>query len=326
MKKSLFFIPSFLFLIMFSCSTDNGDSVEVVKEEKVSVKFSTGGEISFSNQSMKMAETDDLFALQFYEAETNKPYAHVLGDDISQIKVDFVKDRSYKLKMTYLKNGKNIIRKGSTNEWGIPFSTNYTQTEINHVYYSSGTHFSDISSAYISAVDESLSAGRYVEIDRYHAIEENFLVTAETQQIGIALKRMVFGVTLSVELTDPNLESLRFSVNSTEGHQQVYSIPLTNGKGSLIIPFLSLGFPDLHVAGPLDYGIVEGYTENVHINLGTEQNPLQFYNNKVAIGRNVMAIMSFVQDGTEEGSEGSITFNLEEGELEEVVVNLPSSN
>lgn len=329
MKKIILFIPFLLTaLIITSCSKEGENSMEPQQEDLVTISFSTSGEITFSNQSLKVAESDDLFAIQFYEAETNKPYAHVLGDDISQIQVDFVKDSSYMLKMTYLKNGKNIIRQDMENEWGMPFNTHYTKTEINKVYYSSGTYFNDISSAYITALDESLAVGRYVEVDRYHAVMESFMITAESQQLEIVLKRMVFGVTLNIELSEPNIETIRFSINYRDKHQQVYLIPVNEGKGTLSIPYLTLGFPE-HFAledPPLDHGVVDGYRENVHISLGTQENHIRFYDNKVSIGRNVMAIMNFVQDPSQQGSEGTINFNLQEGELEEVVVNLPSNN
>ena len=167
-----------------------------------------------------------------------------------------------------------------------------------------------------------------MELDRYHEVVESFLITEETQQLEIKLKRMVFGVTLNVELVDPEIETLRFSVNYRDNHEQVSFIPLNEGKGELIIPYLSLGFPDHFVMEdpPLDFGVVDGYRENVHISLGTQENHIKYYDNKVVIGRNVMAIMSFVQNNTQEGSEGNINFNLQEGDLEEVEVTLPTSN
>lgn len=325
MKKLLFF-PSLLaaFLIL-SCSLEEEDHIE--KDDLVSIGFKTGGDISFSNRPLKLSETgaEDLFAIQFYEAETGKPYAHVLGDDISQIQVDFKKGETYKLKMTFIKNGKNIIIEDSVDKWGIPFTTEFTRTELNRTYYSSATHFLAISSAYITAIEDSISVGRYVEVDRYHSVSDSFNITAETGQIEINLKRMVFGVTLNVELLEPGVESLRFSVNSPDA-QQVYFIPIVEGKGTLTIPFLTLGFPDLYVEEPLDYGVAEGYSENVHISLGTQENTIEFYDNKVSISRNVMAIMSFVQNTPQESSEGKINFTLQEGELEEVVVTLPANN
>lgn len=327
MKKLL--LLSFLLALLFhSCEPGNEEVPQPENEELVNVRFKSGGEISFSHRPLKLSETvaEDLFAIQFYEAETGKPYAQVLGDDINQISVDFRKNESYKLKMTYIKNGKNIIIEDSEDKWGIPFSTEYTQTQINRTYYSSATYFRNISSAYITAIEDSISVGRYVEIDRYHSILESFPITQDIEQIQINLKRMVFGVTLNVALLGTELDRIRFSVNSSDAHQQVYFIPLTEGKGTLTIPFLTLGFPDLHVEEPLDYAIVEGYKENVHISLGTEDNHIKYYDNKVSISRNVMAIMDFVQNTPQEGSEANINFNLQEGELEEVLVTLPANN
>lgn len=328
MKKLLFY-PVFLsILLLHSCSLKNEEISETKEEELINIGFRASGEISFSSRPLKNSEADpnDLFAIQFYEAETGKPYAHVLGDDISLINVDFKMDQAYKLKMTYIKNGKNIIIEDSVDKWGIPFTTEFTATELNRTYYSSAIQFLGISSAYITAIEDSISVGRYVEVDRYHSVSDSFYITAETGQIEIKLKRMVFGVTLNVELLEPEVQNLRFSINSTDSHQQEYSIPLNEGKGTITIPFLTLGYPNLYVAEPLDYGVVEGYTENVHISLGTVENHTLFYDNKVPISRNVMAHMTFVQNGSADGSEAQIVFNLEEGELEEVVVTLPANN
>lgn len=326
--KKIFFIPLLLItLLICSCSPNNEEITKTENGELVKIGFRTGEEISFSNRPLKISETgsEDLFAIQFYEAESGKPYAHVLGDDIGLVNVDFKKDQTYKLKMTYIKNGKNIIIEDSEDKWGIPFSTEFTQTQINRTYYSSATKFNNISSAYITAIEDSISVGRYVEIDRYHSVLDDFLITEATEQIEINLKRMVFGVTLTIELLESEVENLRFSVNSTHDHQQVYFIPLTEGKGTLTIPFLTLGFPDLYVEDPLNYGVLEGYNENVHISLGTHENNTRFYDNKVNINRNVMARMDFVQTNAQDGSEGKINFNLQEGELEEIIITLPAN-
>lgn len=327
MNKKIPFISSIILaLINISCSTDVRDEIfQQNKKELVSVEFKTGGDFKFSEHPLKASETEplDLFALQIYNA-SSKPYAYVVGNDISLIKVDFIKDLDYKLKMTYLKNGKEIIYKTpEENKWGAPFTTYGSNTQLNKVYYSSATELTEISSAYIHSIHDSLSVGRYVEIDRYHGIVDISSVLDSTEVL-IPLKRMVFGVNLNVELKETDVDQIRFSINYRTQHQQEYFVPLTEGRGNLYIPFLSLGFPGHYFSNEphLDYGTVENYNEPVHISLGTAENYIRFYDGAVDINRNVMVTMNFQQQQATDNSESNVTLTLEEGELEEIEVSL----
>lgn len=297
------------------------------KKELVNIQFKTGGDFKVVEQPLKLMknEISDLFAIQIHEAQSGKPYAHIIGDDISQINVDFVKGLGYKLKMTYLKNGKEIIYKRSDEDiWGTPFTTYGTNTQLNKVYYSSATEISEISSAYIHSVYDSLSVGRYVEIDRYHGLVDAFQVV-EATKVDIPLKRMVFGLTLKIELKEPDVDQIRFSINYRTEHQQEYFVNLTEGKGNLFIPFLSLGFPQHYYSNEphLDYGTVDNYKELVNISLGTVDHYTRFYDGPVVINRNAMVIMNFTQQKLTDHAEGKIDLTLEDGDLEEVVVSLP---
>lgn len=333
MKKKIY-IPFLLMLFLgLSCAVETEDALHgnQAKENLIRIGINPKGEITVSEHPLKAGELEnaDLFALQFFEAGTNKPYAHVVGDDISKIEVDFHKDREYKVKMTYLKNGKNIIHSWENgNKWGTPFTTYFTGTKINRVYYSSATAITEISSAQIHSTNEALSVGRYVEVDRYHGVVEVFKATKETTVLDIDLKRMVFGVDLKIELLDADVNVIRFSINYRNQHQQEYFVDLIEGKGNLKISFVSLGFPDYYFTSDdhLDYGVADDYKEGVHISLGTEENYTKLFDGAVEIKRNVLATMNFKQQETEDYTEGKVDLILEEGELEEIEVMLPTDN
>lgn len=320
-----------LFIVIFSflgCNSEiDVNSYETpYGEGLVETGFNFGGEISVSEGPLKsMEDINDLFALQFYDLENGRAYARVVGNDISKIKVEFKAEHKYKVKMTYLKNGANIIRKTGENMWGTPFNAIFSETEINKVYYTSSTELNHISESFLDTPDQTSSQryGKYVEVDRYHGIVEEFEVAEETETITINMKRMVFGVRLYVEHEEADINVIQFSVNH-HNHQQKYSIAMTEGKGMLEIPFLSFGFPGFY-SNELDHGIVDNYREEVKISIGTAENGIQFFDGTVSIPRNVMMVMRFKPKNTN-SSPNSLELFLEEGEMEEEEVILPEDN
>lgn len=327
MKKVLF-----LSLLTFFCLACNNEIEWELPENRAKIDllkigFKLGGEISVSESDLKSfnEENTDLFALQFYDID-NKPYARVVGDDISKIMVDFKLGQQYKIKMTYLRDGMNLIRKTGDKTWGSPFNATFSETEINKVYYTSSTALDYISSPFIDTQDEQsdVRLGKYVEIDRYHEVVEVFEATEEISTININLKRLVFGVKLNVELEDRDVEVVRFSFNH-HNHQQVYFISMSEGKGHLEIPFLSFGFPNIY-GNELDYGVVDNYNENVHISIGSLENEISFFDGTINVPRNVMMVMTLRSAQGGGNSQNSFEFVLEEGEMEEEEVNLPADN
>lgn len=297
------------------------------EEDLLEIGFNFGGEIFVSEDPLKAmeAEITDLFALQFYDLENDKAYARVVGNDISKIKVEFKAEHQYKVKMTYLKNGANIIRKTGENTWGTPFKATFSETEINKVYYTSSTELNHISDSFLDTPEDNSSFryGKYVEVDRYHGVLDAFKVTEDTEIININMKRMVFGVRLNVQYEEADIDVIQFSINHPY-HQQKYSISMTDGKGGLEIPFLSLGFPGYYL-DELDYGVVDSYREDVHISIGTPENGIQFFDGTISVPRNVMMVMKFKPSYTD-NLQNTLELFLEQGEMEEEEVNLPADN
>lgn len=327
MKKRL---NTFLLILVFllSCSTEDqgGDSteeqgVEIQENEEVStVGFKVGGEISSDRSQIKTAESenDDIFAIQFFDIQTQKPYAHVLGDDISLVKVDFIKGHDYRMKMTLIKNAKNII--GNDNGlWATPFRRSDNNQAVFHKpYYSSNIRIRGISAPIISMIE---NGGTYLEADRYYGLIPEFRIEAEQEDLTIDLKRMVFGITLDIESEDVDQQEIYFSINPEIGVIREYIYTLSEGIGSLEIPYITLGFPnhtDLEFyETEMDRALFSEYQERIHISIGTPDNFTRYFDDYITVTRNKMMTIELSPKETGSISQGSFNITFEEEMMEE---------
>lgn len=339
MRKTAIIQILFLAFFFFACSPEkvepkeeeeNVDEEEVVEEgEEVEepeegysrANFSFGGEFAEQKAASVKSTAADLFALQFYDVETQSPYAFVLGDDISQITVDFRTGHSYMLKVTYIKDGQNIIS-GQEGRWSTPFgNSDYLTTTLNEPYYSSEVFLNSISSPFIHLEDES--GGLYVEIERFHGILENFEITEENRDLSIELQRLVFGLTLNVEMPDQSLDSIYFALHSEFDGPREHFIPLTEGIGTLEIPYISLGFPGLDQSpqylNSLDLAVLGEYHEDVHLSIGTPDHHTLFFDDLVTVKRNTMSIIDLVSNDSGEASNGGFTLNFGEEMMDQYI-------
>lgn len=314
-------------LLMVSCTSDKTEEI-YEPSQLIEVGLNVGGEFSLSKSPLKQSQTQhpDLFAIQIFDVENDKPYAYLVGDSIEKVKIKFPLDTEFQVKMTYLKNAENLVRKVFDNVWGDPFVADYMVTELNKVYYTSATKLRGISSSFIDTEDHDspLQMGRYVELDRYHGVVNSFTATEDSTALNIDLKRMVFGVTLNIELQDLEPQQIQFTINSSY-LQQVYMIPISEGKGNLEIPFLSLGFPNIY-GDELDYGVDDLYEENVHISIGTPENEIKYYDGKILVPRNVRMKINFKSTADVDGTTSLFDLQLQQEEMEEEVIQLPTDN
>lgn len=297
MKKAHFILVIFLALLGFSCTQDEQVKTQALqeKEEIINVGFGLKGELSFSEGQIKTMETEnqDIFAIQFYDA-SNKPYAFVVGDDISQITVDLLKDQPFKIKATFVKDGKTHLQFWDQyQEWGGPFKTrNSSGTILNKVYYSSANELYPARAYTQTKEDMSVSyLGNYSEVDRFYGVISNFIPTEENTVLNLELKRMVFGLKLNFILEDEGLDNLRFSINGQFFRE--YTIPVSEGIGALEIPYLTLGMPDCSgCAVALDFALDENYQENISISIGTTDHHTRFFDGEIKIRRNKMMVIN----------------------------------
>lgn len=284
--------------------------------------FSFEGEFTQQKSASTKAEEADLFALQFYDVETQNPYAYVIGDDIGQITVDFRTGRTYMLKITYITNGKNILL-NTAEGWSGPFiNSGYLPTTVNKTVYSSEIFLNSISSPFIPLKDEA--GALYVEAQRFHGVIESFAITEENNTLSVPLQSLFFGVSINVDLSGSALESISFAVHSKYYAPRRYSVALTEGKGSLETPFLSLGIPSEQDQGPkylndLDRAVLQEYQEDVHFSIGTSENEIFFFDDFVTVERNKMTTIDLLSNNTNEAGNGGFTINFGEEMLDEYI-------
>ena len=299
-----------------------GEEEEEEPEEGYSrASFTFSGEYAEQKAASVKTESSDLFALQFYEVETQMPYAFVIGDDITQITVDFRTGQSYMLKITYIKNGQNIIF-GQEGRWSSPFgNSGYLSTGLNQPYYSSDIFLDALSSPVIHLKDES--GGSYVEIERFHGVIESFEITEENRDLSVELQRLVFGLTLNVDLPEQNHDTVYFALHSKHDGPREHIIPLTEGKGTLEIPYISLGFPGMDPSpqylNALDLAVFGEYQENIHISIGTPDNYTLFFDDQITVTRNMMTVIDLNTDNSGETSNGGFTLNFGEEMLNQYI-------
>lgn len=314
-------------LICYSCSTEEPSveppeqpGIEIPQKEDLNkANFSFTGELTSKKSTYKsfQSEGTDLFAMQFFDVKTKKPYAHVLGDDLGKINVDFIKGRTYRMKVAYVVDGKEIVS-NHEGHYQAPFSrSNNAPSELNKVYYSSDVYLPGISLPGVSLYN---FGGTYLEVDRYHGILQEFEVTEDQENIKIDLKRMVFGVELEITLNTESNEPLYFAINPTIGFNREYGFTTNEGTGVLQIPYLTLGFPnstavDLYETD-MDRAFFSEYSEDVHISIGTPENHIKYFDGKLTVHRNKLVSIELAVEQNGETSQGGLDISFEEEMLE----------
>ena len=306
MKKIRFISVIFMALFTISCNMED-EELEILqkrnsKPDLVTVKMDFKGKFFLTQTSLNnmKSESDDLFGIQFYD-NTNLPYAYIVGDDVSQLAVDLYKEREYRIKATYIKDGKNLLHYTTQDgEWGSPLTTeNRLGPNLNQVYYSSTDHLSSI--AHVDVQDTALNSYKYAEVDRYYGFSTTFTTTDTIQYLTLDLKRMIFGLKLRFDLTlleDQSVNQIRFSVNGYG--ERVFDIPVSEGMANLEIPYLTIAVPEReNWYEALNYAIDDNYSEDISISIGTFDNHTRFFDGIITVQRNKMMVIDHILEEQE---------------------------
>lgn len=309
MTKISYIVALFFALLVFSCTSEKPGEFqnEGAEQEIISIGLNLKGELSVSQTPLKTgeAEDSDMFGIQFYDVN-DKPYAFVVGDDFSRLSIDLIKNKPYKVKVTYIKNAKELLYYSTDDqEWGIPLQTwGRSGTGLNKVYYTSANELSWIS--HVGVQPQDLDSGTYAELDRYYGVLESFTPTEDTESLTVDLKRMIFGLKLRLdvqELEDQDLDLLRFSVNTHNGGK-VFSLPVSDGLGILEIPYLTIAVPGCESCNvALDFALDTDYEEDISISIGTYDNHTRYFDGNISVQRNKMMVIDHVLE-EEETSDG----------------------
>lgn len=276
-----------------SCTLEEPESFNK-NEDLITVNFDLEGELSLTKLPLKNSDTltSDLFAIQIYD-QTGSPYAFVVGDNILEVSVDLYESQLYKIKATYVKEGKSKLYYWEQfNEWGGPFATKSNSgTVLNKTYYSSSNEIFP-ARAQVEA-KEDYHWGKYSEIERFYGTA-NFVPSSEVSSAQINLFRMAFGLKANLTLEDKNadIENLLFTIANGQFPRE-YTIPVSEGVGQIHIPFLTLAMPECSgCAIALDFALEEDYSENISISIGTAENPIRFFDEELVVKRNKTMVLN----------------------------------
>lgn len=296
--------------LIISCTSDDKISTITEEEKLVHLKIETGGELNSSNSPLKTTNKqfneEDLFGIQVWESGDSKvPYAYVIADDLSKISISFLEGKAYNLHMIYIRNGKSAIsssHSGIESNWGTPFDvSNHTSTQLNKTYYSNEQFLHAFGNS-ISMSTANNYRETYLEIDRLDSFVKNF-IAQEGGVVSFNLKRVVFGLEWIINAGEVDVSEVRFAINASKGSHE-YVIPIDQGQGQLKIPYIALvgyrnpedGFGMLDI---IEVITSDNYTEEVPIDLGTQDNTNQFFNGNITVKRKTMHTIEVTL--TEEG-------------------------
>ena len=217
MKNKLFYITIFLLSAALSaCRMDKPEPVP--SGQSCAIRLEVNRERTIQEEEKPMAAhkaaSTDLYGIQVYKKglSSYSKYAYGIYDDVENIYLDLTAGTTYKIEMTLIPNGKNLIASESNGGYYEPFIvggfsptpgaiTNQMTKTLNNYLEGLSTGFATITTA------DGQSAGyNRPPISRFYGVVEEFTPTTDTR-LTIDLKWVCFGLTIAPEgLTDGHIE------------------------------------------------------------------------------------------------------------------------
>lgn len=254
------------------------------EDEYVSVRFNVSYEnVGFVSDEplSKAVEPNALYGIcvrEYQEGHENDihnsdKYCFGLYDDISQLVIQFKRNRKYFIRMRYFPNGKNELpyRDNSFSPLQVnPWHLVEQIPALNTITYSSSLDL-----AYIAD-------GTKQPYDSYMYWNESFIPVDNTP-LPVRFLRMNAGLTFKLEKVDG------FDYNVVQvrdcNWDIVYSANVANGDTQIVIEKLSLGYSTWG-----EGGLPELY--NNEFEIGTPDNPSLFFKGVLQLKRNTMRTYS----------------------------------
>ena len=308
--------------VTFGCSNGDETMNEITKEFIVS--FNLTGEITTKDSPICItrASTEttstDLYALQILKKENGttsyQPFAYGFFDTLENVHAYLRNDGKYKIILTYLKDGKNIVFAAS---WGAYrfhdiyiYKDNSNTPYLNNIVYTNNSNY--YSKLKTNGVG-SYSKGNefYGEVNDYEPTK-NGTIDIEMRHCGFGLQYEITGLTDgSVDLTVKN-ENTTF-INETSISSDTMSDPII------------FSFTDLYSA----WLYANNYSENVTISIQWKRGfgiTQDLGSKTVQVKRNQMNIIH-VKLGANDGS-AQIGIETEDDNsipTENITISLPAS-
>ena len=227
MKKYVYaLMGAAMMMSIASCSQDVNalDGIEEIAsvttgDDEVMVTFEMGGEITSSESALTRGEgsTDDLYGVIIIQ--DGKVVGNGLFDNVSLIRYAMSKNSKYRIIVTIVKNGKNILKfydsRLGQDGYLKPFGTWYDTPSSPSL--SSKRHFIPITNCFRDGYEQSkveeqyvtsgysntkISEGYYPVADRFYG-ELNIFTPTEDCTVTLPLKRTAFGLKYKVSgITD----------------------------------------------------------------------------------------------------------------------------
>ena len=109
MKLKYFISMASIVGLMYGCIDDElFDQTKEAASNEVTVLLNLGGEILVADEPMTRGENDpDIYGIQVYK--DGEPFAHGVLDHVDNLKINMLKGGSYKIVVSMIKNGVNLL-------------------------------------------------------------------------------------------------------------------------------------------------------------------------------------------------------------------------
>ena len=238
MKRfSACFSAILLFTIIFvfsSCNEsiriDNNQS-DSSEEVLVSLKFA-GEYVSVDKESLPESsnsrglDNNNLYLIQVYYlpegSTTASPFCYGVFNDVSNLKLKLVKGQTYRITASVIVDGYAKLTTFA-NVAPNPGNGGTMIRSLTSGFVSDSTNQMDVMSNYYIRTEGQTVGCFNPEIDRYGAISESIVASADLSEITLLMKRFVFGIKVnvsglekgSVVVSNPNSESDRTFISTT---------------------------------------------------------------------------------------------------------------
>lgn len=204
MRKIYPSLLGMLLLLLAGCRNDkpspdpdSGTQYEVklnLKREKVT--------IDEAPLEMSKASTNDLYGVQIWKEDSDlTPVAYGFFDDLSKMKLPLDASSTYKIEVTLVPNGKNVIGVDVVGNYRAPFlMQDRDGTKLDNTFhFTSDRYFFRLNRGYASHVSIGMkNPSPICEMSRFYGKIENFTPTANST-LNLELKWVVFGLTIIPE-------------------------------------------------------------------------------------------------------------------------------
>lgn len=207
MKKPLLCL-SFILLTalgLVSCRLDKPDPLPERPKYSVRLLFEREGESQESEEPLSLlqaatkASTDDLYAVQVYKKGLSySKYGYGIFDDESAINLPLEVGSTYKIEVSLVPNGKNLIAKGINGGYETPFTiggfSGGPGKATNQFVQSTSNYIETMNEGKAVLKEDGVEYSR-PPISRYYGVVEDYQAK-EDEALSIPLKLAGFGLTI----------------------------------------------------------------------------------------------------------------------------------